>query len=376
MAVKRHLVKVWTLAKSKVLAIVLIFIISAAVTVDAFELMGRWDPSTVSQTGNVFRYWWFKALAAVLLVNLAVCTADRFIRQLRLKGRVLSRWGSVLFHTGLAVIIVGTLVTGSYRTYCTIKLIEGDTKQIPYRALIAEEQSTRGLETDTSIRAGEPDISFTLDKQEMTFNNSGGIKEILSYLTISDKTGPDRGYDLADLEQFSYRGLYMFPNAYGYAVIISAKSSEGETETITIPLQTVEFSDGIRSYSGKNLQIASLPNLLSVNFYTDIAVDGNAAKSINRSNRLENPGLFITAINNNEIMAQEIVPLGGTVQLGGYTLTFEQVKPWTELLAVYDPGANPVFAGIIMAITGLSIVMLSRPFPAVKGRSSVRLEKE
>jgi len=370
MAAKRHLVKIWTLAKSRVLAVVLIFIISAAVTVDAFELMGRWDPSGLSQTGNVYRYWWFKALAAALLVNLAVCTTDRIIRQFRLKGRVLSRWGSVLFHAGLAVIIVGTLVTGSYRTYCTIKLIEGDTKQIPYRALIAEEQSTRGLETDTGIRTGEPVISFTLDKQEMIFNNSGGIKEILSYLVISDKTGPDRGYDLAELEQFSYRGLYMFPNAYGYAVKISARSSAGKTEAITVPLQTTEFSDDIRSYSEKNLRIASLPYIVSVNFYPDIAVGGSAASSVNWSYELDNPGLFITVDNNNGISAQEVVPLGGTVQLGGYSLTFEQVKPWTELLAVYDPGANLVFAGIMMAISGLSITLLSRPFPAV--RSSIK----
>ncbi len=363
MAAKRYPGKIWALVKSRVLAIVLIFIISTAVTVDAFELMGRWVPSEVPQTGNIYRYWWFKALAVVLLVNLAACTTDRIIRQFKSKAGFLSRWGSVFFHAGLAVIIVGTLFTGSYRAHSTIKLVQGETKQIPYRALTAQEDFNRG---------SGPDVSFTLDKQEIKFNASGRIGEVFSHITITDHTGRDRSYDLAELEQFSYRGLYMFPDLYGYAVKIGIRSNPGETESITIPLETTEFSEGIRSYSQKNLKIASLPYNFSVNFYPDIAVGGDAVKSVNRSYQLENPGLFIMANNDNEIGAQQVIPLGGAVKLGGYTLTFEQVKPWTELSVVYDPGAGLVFAGIIMAIAGLSITLLSRPFPAVKGQNLKR----
>jgi len=357
MAAKQHLVKIWILAKSKVLAIVLIFFVSAAVTVDAFELMGRWNPSGASQTGNIYRYWWFKALAVALLANLTACTIDRIIRQLKLKGRIWSRWGSVAFHGGMAVIIAGTFFTGSYRTYSTIKLVEGETKQIPYQAL-----------TDEAKTANDngPEVSLTLSRQEITPDSSGRIKEMLSHVTLSDNMGLYRQYDLSELEQFSYQGLYMFPKAYGYAVRLSIKNSRADSEQVTVPLQTTEFNDGIKSYSEKKLHFASLPYDFSINFYPDIAVDGNTVNYVNRSYELKNPGLYIMVNSGNRVVAQETLPMGGTVQFDDYSLTFIEVKPWTELSAVYDPGANMVFFGIMMGIIGLSIKLFKHSSPGAK----------
>jgi len=352
---------IWGFVKSKVFALALIFGIIAAIVIDAFLLARRWAPvqGLAAQTGTVYNLWWFQVLVLLLLINLAACVTDGVFRRLKNRQNHPGLWGSTLFHLGLILILIGTLLTGQLRAMSTIMLIQGEGKEIPYRAITSKDEATGG-ENDR--------LFFLLQEQEYELNNSGNVKDVQSLIALGQQGSVEVTYSVTEREQFSYRGLYMFPNSFGYAVALEVENSQGDRVVhLVIPMETKEYAEGVKSFSKRSLRFNALSYELSFNLYPDIGITGNQT-AINRSPIPNNPGLLVVVGGTSSF--SKLLRIDESVDLDGHRLTFTGVKPWTELTAGYDPGANWVFGGIVIAIVGFSLFILF-PSRRIKGYSDI-----
>ncbi len=347
--------KIWGFMKSLKLAIILIIAITVAVTVDIMVLAREWDPSPSSfarRAGEVYSHKWFLGLVFLLLINLSACTIDGAVRKIRGRHTGLGRWGSTVFHAGLIIVLLGTLVTGSFRTLATIKLIQGEPKQVPFNALI-----TKSL----SYAPGGVMLSFTLHKQEKQADSQGRVKNIDSWIDFSDGATGFNNRKLADLEKFFYKGTYFFPSTYGYAVRLNVKGPQGKTVTeLTVPMETAEYGEGLKTYANSNFKIKELPYDFTFNFYPDVRNNTGARGNpyVNYSELLGLPGMYVQARLNGTTVSQKIVRPGDIMNIQGYSIVFQEVRPWTKLVSVYDPGAKMVFWGIIIALGGVTLFAL------------------
>ena len=342
----------WGFVKSLKLAVILIISIIVAVTVDIIILASKWDPSPssfASRAGEIYSHTWFLVLVFLLLINLTACTINGAVRKIRARHTGIGRWGSTVFHAGLIVILLGTLATGNYRTFATIKLIQGEPKQVPYNALV-----TKSL----TYEPGGTMLRFALQSQQIQLDSSGQVKNIDSWIDLSDGTSGFTGRKLADFEKFFYQGLYLFPNKYGYAVGVKVNGPQGKTVAdLTVPMETNEFDDGLKSFSKSNYKIKGLPYDFSFDFYPDIKSHTGGFYG-NYSAPLGEPGIYVQAMLNGTAVGRQIIRPGDTMKIQDYSLVFEKVKPWTQLYSVYDPGASIVFWGIIVSLIGLTLFAL------------------
>lgn len=349
---KNYPAKLWGFLKSLKLAICLIITVTIAVTVDIVLLAREWDPSPSSfarRAGEVYSHSWFLVLVFLLLINLTACTIDGVLRKIRARQTGIGRWGSTVFHAGLIIILLGTLATGYYRTLATIKLIQGETKQVPYNALITKAQY---------YEPGGVMLSFTLQNQEIWSDTAGQVNNVDSWIDMSDGNSGFRGRRLADLDKFFYKDIYLYPSTYGYAVRMKVTGPQGKTVTeLTVPMETQEFDGGVKVFSKSNYKINGLPFDFTFNFYPDVK---NHAGSLyaNYSAQLQAPGMYVQAVLNGKTVKQQIIKPGDAMEIQEYSLFFEKVKPWTQLVSVYDPGAALVFWGIIASLGGMTVFAL------------------
>jgi cytochrome c biogenesis protein ResB len=350
MSVQQNLLsKTWASAKSMKLAIGLVVLITIAVTADILLLTQRWNPAGAAQTGEVYRYWWFQLMVVLLLVNLSACTIDNAVKRIKARSRNIGLWGSTVFHTGLIVILIGTIVSGNFRMFSTIKLIQGESKQIPYVALTTE---------DTILKGDQEPFQLTLRDQQVDLAGNGKIKDNYSTIELSNgnKTA---SYRLADRQEVLYRGIYMFPSLYGYAVQLTVTPNTAQApHELIIPMDTMEYAEGIKAYLHQGYRNSQLPFAISFKFYPDLKERGPSGGYINQSNSLGQPGLDINIAGTGGPAVEKLVLLGESIEAQGYQIKFSGVKPWTQLTSVYDPGASIVFGGILVAIIGFTVFSL------------------
>ncbi|HEX3032659.1 MAG TPA: hypothetical protein VHS59_10520, partial [Bacillota bacterium] len=262
-------------------------------------------------------------------------------RRIRLGVRNWQLWGSTIFHAGLTIILLATLITGSYRIFCSIKLVEGEAKEIPYQALLT--YRTTGF--DASDR-----FQIILQDQQTKLTQTGMEPQVYSTIKVTAPGFPTVQTGLTDSAQLPYRDIYFLPNKYGYAVQLAVEDTTGKVLTRkTIPLDTVEFPNGQQGFQKQGLSLDPFPEHLNLSFMPNLE---HPQLSISVQ------GVGVTALGGNGL-TQSFSP-GQHLDFGGYRLTFEQVKPWTELLTGYDPGAKLFFVGIALALAGQSIVWLNK----------------
>ncbi|HEX3032017.1 MAG TPA: hypothetical protein VHS59_07205 [Bacillota bacterium] len=332
---QRSLTKtMWRFLKSKKLSQVLIAIMAVVFVGQVLMLARVWDPSSPQvriQSSAIYSSWWFTILAGAMLVNLLACTGNNLFYRLKAGSKNWSTWGSTIFHAGLALVIIGTLITGHYRIFCSIKLIEGEPKSIPYQALLTE--ATTGFDANDRF-------TITL-KDQTTAADTGMSPRILSQVELVGDVTKRVDTTVTDSQQLAYRSIYMFPRMYGYAVRMVVLSGSGERlAEQTVPIDTEEQSGGSKEYSSSNIVLKPLEDKFSFTYFPDPV----------------KPTLLITLPGESTPVA---LGVGQSLDYKGMGILLQEVKPWTELMTAYDPGAKVVFAGIVLALLGQIIAVFS-----------------
>ncbi|MBI3753712.1 MAG: cytochrome c biogenesis protein ResB [Deltaproteobacteria bacterium] len=244
------------------------------------EEYGKWAPF-ILRIGleNMYHAWWFSTLLLLLVLNIIVCTIDRFppkwkatleskvdvdarfiknllnnhtivlqdepvrvkekiINILRKKGYkikeadgaegvslygwkgIIGRFGSDVVHVSLLLILAGVII-GSVTGFKDFgAFYEGELTTIPATELrLAVDRSWHGIPLPMIERKRKAsDIQLRLDKFWIDYYESGQIKQYNSVLTLSDN-GKEviKGRQIWVNAPLSYKGFTFYQSSYGIA---------------------------------------------------------------------------------------------------------------------------------------------------------------
>ncbi|HEX3032411.1 MAG TPA: hypothetical protein VHS59_09250 [Bacillota bacterium] len=99
----------------------------------------------------------------------------------------------------------------------------------------------------------------------------------------------------------------------------------------------------MKGYAKTGIKLENLPFTLDMTLYP----------------QYEAPRLRVTAADGGQQAGGGTINQGGMLEIAGYKITFDRTLPWTQLMTGYDPGARVVFSGIVLALAGQTLLVLS-----------------
>jgi len=104
--------------------------VKVAIVLIAWLVLGGIAATVIPALGTgFFRSPFFIAPAIAFFVNLAACSVQRFVRELRRPGR--HRHGPDLLHLGLLVLVVGAVISYTGKRMGTVSLAPGESATLP-----------------------------------------------------------------------------------------------------------------------------------------------------------------------------------------------------------------------------------------------------
>ena len=354
MAGNYSLQSVWSFVRSKKLAAVMILILTL---VSAAGM--------VIQQANIFQTPWFTAIGIIFLINLTACTVQQLINCFRMVGKkpVLDNgrnsfrvkgpwrlWGSGIFHIGLIIIVVGSLVSGSAKMAGQIKLAEGEER---YELHHNYDSINEGPFFRERRHRG---FGLRLSSQEVIPDENGNVDRIFSHLAILENGYVVRQETMSQKEPMVYRGIRIYQGQAGFAPLIEISGPGNKVLVSTYLLLESRKTGGKTEFGFDGFPVPGTPYSFDIKFYPDMVQQG--AEISTEKYILSNPAAVITVTDGAEIIAREVVRSGGFMEFAGYRVKMGDIRHWNAFDLVNDLGANFVFAGLWVALAGLVIMYL------------------
>ena len=350
--------KFWQITRSVKLALVLISVLTA--TIASLMFYTKLYNYEVAQAG--FRSWWFLLLSFAFLLNLTSCLAEQFFRlagsynKLGKKTKT-RRIGLILFHLGLILVVTGSFVTNAYGMSGYIMIGEGETRLENHNDYDVLEESTFFREIM------HYNFALKLLKQSFLYDQDGTVKDIKAVFQITDG---DKTTDinLTTGSSVTYRGIRMFFYRDGFTPKIFVTKKNGELIwKSSILIDTIVDNDGRIFYKTDAFSIQDLPFKIDFTFFPDL----NQKNS--RSNKLTNPALQVIVRQENKILAQKVIKPNEPLVFADYKLFFNDIKRWTGIKLVRNPGEKLVYGGYLIALLGLLLAHSLQLFTYIRNRS-------
>lgn len=349
---------------------------------------------------NISRLFPFKALYAVLLLNLVLCMAHRLPATLKrcqrtrppaglgdlgryrtravtvgrqnpsvladlaralerrgyrvsldaggrafaaLRGRF-APLGDLAFHLAFILILIGAFVTAYTRFTGDVVIAEGQTfwgERGDYLRFQPRE--------DFSRRA--PRLSFAVEEIGAAFYRDELFFTDL-YARVRYPANSPAGRATVRLSQpLRLGGAMVNLVGYGFAPVYVLRGPDGrELDSAVVNLNV--FPPGVED----SFRLPGLPHQVYVTVFPDPVLTDRIPRS--RSNNLRNPMLRLRVYRHKVRVYEGVVPLGSSVSFDGLRLEFPELRRSGQVRVLRDPGAPWVFAAFLMGIAGLAFRLL------------------
>ncbi len=280
--------------------------------------------SVVNEPGAYFKQWWVIAAAAVLCVNLLLCSVSRLpvavSRYRRAVKRRAGAFGSWLCHFGMLLVIIGFTAGQFMSTEHVCYGIPGSTQPV-----------------------GDTGMWLRIDSFDAALRDDYTVEQYTAWLTVMD----------ASLETVSGSASVNHPmKAFGWEFF---QDSMGWANYIDI------YRDGelMRSdavCAGEYTCPDDRPELKFYfnKFYPDLA-RGEDGSFISATPLLNDPHSLFTIYYRDQIMGMDITAMDRPVQVNEYTFVMRDPVEYTLIVIKKDPTA--LFVGIAACIMLLGIFM-------------------
>lgn len=328
------------------------------------------------QLGKVVRSPFFFILPAVIFLSITVCTVkrikrwgmesgregnalpeDMFLRaaeeSLRGKGwsvEVRSQgsgegvvitgfkgrkgfWGSVAFHAGMNVVLIGAVFSLFTRYNGSMVLADG-----------------YGVTMDEAFLSQAPKdfrLKGAIMEDFRAVYQEGFPVDYSMALTLLGEEDREKREEVGVNRPLKWMGYQFAPVRYGFSPRFAVR--KGETvlldSYINLVVMTPEKTD-VFEIPGEGMKV-------EVQFFPDFYMEGKIPKT--RSREPKNPVFFAEIKKGKEVIGRGFLHLNQEVSFAGYSIAFNDLKMWVMFSVSRDYGVPVVTFGFLLIIIGLII---------------------
>ena len=267
------------------------------------------------------------------------------MRGRRLVGRkgTLAVWGSPLFHLGLVVVLTGAAAGGLLRFSGYLEIADG---QQFVESKLSYLQQSQGPLFDHSLTFGpvaltaEGHRGFTVRMDRLTATTSswreGVPSDVASQVTLLEEGREVRHADLRINEPLEHRGIKLYQSGmFGLAPIFQLELPDGRGSTGAVYL----------SRQGHD------------RYENSLYLPGTSYHMTVRA-REGDQGVEVEIFERKFSLWSGRLEPGQAAQFDQVSLKLEDLRRWTGLRVVADPGMIPVYLGFGLVLLGLAISVL------------------
>ena len=286
---------------------------------------------TALQLDRVFTCWWFIALAALLCLNLILCSISRFpavYRAWKAAGkRRFGMWGSWLTHLGMLLMIIGFAAGQFLSTEAVAYGIPGSTQPL-----------------------GDTGLTLTIDAFDVSLREDNTVEQYTATLTVADGKGQQRSGTASVNHPFDAFGYSFYQDSMGWANYVDIRKGGQLVKTDLL-------------CAGEYTAPDDFPQLVLMfnKFYPDL-VRGEDGSLSTASPHLNNPHSLYSIYYDGNLMAMNLTEPGQPIPVHDYEFTMRDPVEYTLIVAKSDPTAWLVGAASVIMLAGLFLSFYVRPW--------------
>lgn len=256
------------------------------------------------------------------------------------------RWGSIIFHTGLILVILASLVTFAFQKRGLVQVIRGDTFL---------GRSSDFLVKNMGVFINDFDIGFRtyLESFNHEYFDGGKTRHLSSSIVAIDESGRSDHAVISANQPFQSGDVRVCQsNSYGYTLSFAIDTKDGR-HIVTYFNLDMPAQAG-RPLIGKT-DFPETLYLFDMRFYPDISKQSMFASD---------PLLHLTIEKWGTVLFSGDLTPGQRIRIRDDILTFTEVREWSGLIYASNPGIGFVFFSFAVSIAGL-VIMFGVPYREV-----------
>jgi cytochrome c biogenesis protein ResB len=253
----------------------------------------------------------------------------------------INRWGGVIFHSGLFLIIIAAIIGLAFQKRGFVQVMEGEVFSGMHEDFLVKDLGALQQRFDVGFKT-------QLLRFHHEYWETGQIKDISSLVVIIDKDVKTKEKTINVNSPLKYNGINIYQSFdYGYALTFVLKRPDG-SETVTHFL--LDRPDRrTKPFVGKT-DFPRTPYIFRMKFYPDISMN---------SFYLGKPILYLQVLKgmNNPVFEGLVIP-GNVMNIEGNLVRFHGISHWSGLIYTKSPDMTPAYAGFFISCIGASIIFL------------------
>lgn len=277
----------------------------------------------------------FEILLLLLLLNMTLCTINRFKRtyNIILKKAGSKVWfrqlGILLLHVGIVLILLGGIMNAGYGQNTTMHMLAGDQ-----------------VNMDKILKIKHP-FAVRLNEFKIDFNEDGSPSQYISAITVIEKGQAIKQVAVSVNNPLNYKGVKAYQSSFGHLINAKYTAENGEEKLG-------------RYMEGDILEPADTNRVVKIFRYIP---NFNPAYGMNSvTMRPDNPHIVFSVYEDNQLLGVGAAKFDELTEIDeNVHIVFTGVEPYTILQVKSDPGLPLVLAGGIMFMLGVCLAILAAP---------------
>ncbi len=242
-------------------------------------------------------------------------------------------WGGALFHLGLSISILASLVVVLTEKRGLVYLVEGEAFQ----------PGKRWDLVSTGLLGGELKLPFTvlMKRVKPEFWDTDDLKQVTTEIRLIGDNGAFTDASIAINNTMNYKGFKIYQGkVFGHAFFVEFQE-EGGVGFKTMLLIKIPPKRNMPSY--EDFSPPDFPYVVQAKYFTDVSravMDG------------PNPELTLRLLKGREILGKTTLTVGQEGTLGNYRIRLFDVRRWASIIFVKSKGMPGVFLGFFVIILG------------------------
>jgi len=252
------------------------------------------------------------------------------------------RWGTLVFHVGLLLIVASFLFRGAFGKRGYLQLVEGDR-------ITVTQKDWATTELGILARSFDLDFEFAVDKIDPEYRRDE-LWDIRSRLTLSRDT-EKREVAVSFERPVRYRGVTIYQtDRYGFVTGFLLHRPGREP----VPTHYLLLAPNTKAepFAGQG-DFPTTPYDLTIRFYPDVEKPSFLAT---------NPGVSLRVANQGKGVFDGMILFGRGVPLGdGDFLAFTDIAYWSNYIITTNQGNEMFYIGIALAVVGVCLCYVVFP---------------